>query len=113
MARNEDGARQKSFRVRTVRGEPYDVNGRTLTPTARVVSYGRARVTIGTDQVSGWGGGFAQITPLAVAEQTAEGEHSIAIHDATATALRGMLAGAVAMTLFLTAIRWLVRGMRK
>jgi hypothetical protein len=107
----EDGnvaERPKPFRKKTVRGEPYIVGDRKLTPLVRVVSWGKARATIGTGQVTGWGSGFARITPLAILEETDEGEVRIPITDATATAVRGMLLAAVVSTLFFATIRWLV-----
>ncbi len=96
----------KRFQIKTVRGEPYHVAGRTLTPVARVVTYGRAGGTIAAESVSGAGGGFVRITPLAVVEETARGERSLPIGDATARALWGLLGLAVAWTLFLTFVRW-------
>ena len=111
----EDGrvtARPKPFHIRTVRGEPYIVGERKLTPLVRVVSWGKARATIGTGLVTGWGTGFARITPLAVLEETDEGEVAIAITDTTATAVRGMLLAGVVSTLFFATVRWLVRRQR-
>jgi len=95
----------KRFRIRTVRGEPYHVAGRTLIPVARVVAYSRAGGTIAAEGVGGAGGGFVEITPLAVVEETADGERSLPIGDATARALWGLLGLAVAWTLFLAFVR--------
>ena len=105
-------ARPRSFRVKTVRGEPYSVGGRELVPVVRVVSFGKATGTVGARQVGGRGGGFVWIKPLAVIEVTPTGERRIPIQDGTAAATRGMLAAAVSMTLLFTAIRWLVRWKR-
>ena len=101
--------RPRPFRVESVRGEPYVVGDRKLTPLMRVVSWGKARATIGTSRVTGWGGGFARITPLAILEETDEGETLITITDSTATALRGMALAAVASTIFFAMVRWLAR----
>ena len=95
------------FRVETVRGEPYEVDGRRLIPVARLASFGKARATIGTRQVSGWGGGFVQVTPLAVVEETPEGERRIDIADRTSRAVLNLVLGAVAIVLALGLIRWL------
>ena len=106
----EDGnvtARPKPFRLETMRGEPYVVGERKLTPLARVVTWGKARATIGTDRVTGWGSGFARITPLAFLEETDKGEVRIPVTDSTAIALRGMLLAAAGLALFFTAIRLL------
>jgi uncharacterized spore protein YtfJ len=97
------------FRVETVHGEPYEVGGRRLIPVARLTSFGKARATIGTRQVSSWGGGFVQVTPLAVVEETPEGERRIAIADRTSRAMGGLVLGAAAIVLFFALIRWLAR----
>ena len=104
----EEGERGKHFRVETVHGEPYEVGGRRLIPVARITSYGKARATIGTRQVSGLGGGFVQVTPLAVVEETPEGERRIDIADRTSRAVLNLVLGAVVTVLVLGLIRWLV-----
>ena len=109
----EQGSRPRALRVKTVRGDPYYVDGRELIPVARVVSFGKARGTVGTGQIGGRGGGFVWIKPLAVLEVTPTGERRIAIQDGTAAAMRGMFAAMVSMTLLFTAIRWLARWKRK
>jgi uncharacterized spore protein YtfJ len=113
---DKTGARQRQFRIETIRGEPMQVREHNLTPVARVVSFGRARATIGrargtigSDRVSGWGGGFWRITPLALIEDTPEGERCVGVSNATSTALASLLRMALAVTVFFAAIRWLVR----
>ena len=106
-------SRPRALRVKTVRGDPYDVGGRELIPVVRVVSFGKASGTIGTRQVGGRGGGFVWIKPVAILEVTPTGERRIAIQDGTAAAMRGMFAAMVSMTLLFTAIRWLARWKRK
>jgi hypothetical protein len=101
--------RPRPFRIETAQGEPYYVDGRTLTPVARVVSYGKAKATIGTDQIGGWGFGFARLIPLAILEKTHDGEKSIPIVDVTAKALQGMFITALAITAILAIIRRAVR----
>jgi hypothetical protein len=108
----EHYAPNRHFRIQTVRGEPYHISGRKLTPLARVVSFGRARGTVGTRQLSGWGLGFSGIIPLAVLEESDGGEGRITVTDSTAAALRRMFAAAVALTVILVAIRCLVRARR-
>ncbi len=99
--------------VRTVRGEPYQIGGHTLIPVARIVSWGKAKGRIGHSQFGGWGGGFTRVTPLAVLEQTPEGEQCVALIDGTTLALRKLLVAAAAITLGFTAIRWAVRRWRQ
>lgn len=106
-------SRPRSLCIKTVRGEPYYVDGRELVPVARIVSFGKARATIGPDQVGGRGGGFVWIKPLAVLEVTPTGERRIAIQDGTAAAIRGMLAATISIALLFTVIRWLVRRQRR
>ena len=104
---DEEGERGKHFRVETVHGEPYEVGGRRLIPVARITSYGKARATIGTKQVSGLGGRFVQVTPLAVVDETPEGERRIDIADRTSRAMLNLVLGAVVTVLVLGLIRWL------
>ena len=106
-------SKPRALRVKTVRGEPYNVGGRELIPVVRVVSFGKARGTVGARHVSGRGGGFVWIKPLAVIEVTSEGERRIPIQDGTAAAVRGILAAMISTTILLTAIRWLVRWRQK
>ena len=96
------------FRVEMVHGEPYEVSGRRLTPVARITSFGKAKATIGAKQVSGWSGGFVQVTPLAVVEETPEGERRIAIADRTSQAMWNLAVGAAAIVLVLGLIRRLI-----
>jgi hypothetical protein len=103
-----EAERDGRFRVETVHGEPYEVGGRRLIPMARIASFGKASATIGTRQVSGRGGGFVQVTPLAVVEETPEGEHRIAIADRTSQAVWNLAMAAVAIVLVFGLIRWLV-----
>jgi hypothetical protein len=63
--------------------------------------------------MGGLGSGFVWIKPLAVVEETPEGERRTAVTDGTATAMRGLLGVAVTITLSLVAVRWLVRWARK
>ena len=107
------GSKSRALRVKTVRGDPYYIDGRELIPVVRVVSFGKARATIGTSQIGGRGGGFVWIKPLAVLEVTPAGERRIAIQDGTTAAVRGMLAAMISMTLLFTAIRWLARWKRR
>jgi hypothetical protein len=101
------------FRVKTVRGEPTYVGGRKLIPVVRIVSFGRARATVGTRRIGAWGGGFVWIMPLAVVEETPEGERRIAVTDGTAAAVRRLLGLAVTISLAFAAVRWLVRRSRR
>lgn len=100
---------RKLLRIKTVQGEPYQVGERRLTPVARIVSWGKASATVGTRQVAGQGGGLVRVTPLAIVEETSDGQRLIPITDATAAAVRKMLGATVATLLFFATIRWLVR----
>lgn len=109
MKKGEAAIRPKTFRTETVCGEPYHIEGRKLTPVARVVTFGKAKGTIGADAVSGFGGGFVRVTPLAILEETDEGERRIPLTDATSNAVKGMVVAVLAVTFVSIAIRWLVR----
>jgi hypothetical protein len=76
------------------------------------VSFGRARATIGSRQIGGWATGFAHVTPLAMIEETGEGERRLTTTDATATALWALLGAAAALMLIFPTLRWLVRRAR-
>ena len=76
MQEAKPGAGNRLVRVQTVRGEPYEVRGRRLVPLARVVSLGRARGTIGTHRLGGWGWGLSNVKPLAMMVETPGGGRS-------------------------------------
>jgi hypothetical protein len=103
---------QKRLQVNTVRGAPYHVAGRKLTPVARVTTFGRARGTISLSKLSGWGFGFASVKPLTFFEESDEGERQIPVTDVTGQALWAMALVGLALTLWLAAIRWLARRWR-
>jgi len=93
------------LRVKTVRGEAYSIGGRSLIPVARMVSFGKARATVGSHQISGQGGGFVWIQPLAIVEVAPEGERRIPIAGATSAAVWGFLGLAVAIVVFFAGVR--------
>lgn len=99
-------------RVRTVRGEPYEVRERRLIPLARLVSLGRARATIGTHRLEGRGWGLAYVKPLGVLVETRGGVRlaRVAVRDGTARALVRMYLAAVALSLLFAAVRRLAQG---
>jgi hypothetical protein len=101
------------FRVETARGESYEVGGRTMTPEARIVSFGKARGTVGRRGISGWMFGLSRVSPLAIVEDTDAGARRIKIVDATSNALAAMFAVAVAIILFLSTARWVARRVRE
>jgi hypothetical protein len=112
MNRREQNTRQRPFRIKKVHGEPFQLGDRQLIPVVRVLSFGKARATIGARGMSGWGAGWERVVPIALIEKTAAGESSIPITDVTAVALRSMLVAAVLVTVFLTGIRCLARRRR-
>ena len=97
------------FRLETVRGEPYLIGGRKLVPVVRILSFGRARATVGTRGISGLGAGSVWIRPVAVVEETPEGERRIPITDGTGATVRALLGGALGLALCFTALRWWAR----
>ena len=109
MSKSETSVRPRSFRIKTIFGESYHVGGRKLTPVARVVTFGKARATIGTSGVRGFGAGLVCITPVALLEETAGGERRILLRTSDSTAVWGMIGAATVVTLVCTVVRWFVR----
>jgi hypothetical protein len=95
-----------------VQGESYDIGERKLTPVAQIISFGKAKGTIGAKRIGGWGLGFTWIKPVALIEETAGEEHRIPIHHSTSDAVWRLVGVALAITLFFTTIRWLTRRLR-
>lgn len=116
MHSSESHVAPRHFGLRTVRGDPIEVAGRTLIPVVRVASFARGQATVGSRATGGGGGGFAWVTPVAVLESTPAGEpvgeRRIAVVDATASALKGMATAAAVVALVCFVIRWLSSGCR-
>lgn len=111
---NQNGQGEaRLLRTDLIRGEPYQIGGRTLIPEARIVSLGKARARIGERMHSGWGAAFTQVTPTALIEVSEDRERRIPIEDTTAAGLRGIFIAALTLTLLFTAIRWLARCLKK
>jgi uncharacterized spore protein YtfJ len=105
--------RQGLLKLRTVRGEPYYVDGRTLIPVVRIVSFGKAKAIIGKGRSGGRAVGFVWMKPLAILEAGPEGEHRVPITDATTSAAYGLLGLALAITLVSAAVRRLGGRLRR
>jgi hypothetical protein len=103
----------RPYRRQVVRGEPYNVAGRSLTPLARLVSYARGRGTLHQDRLSGWALGLVRVMPLGMLVETNAREEWIPVHDATAPALHRMALAAAGITLFLAGMRYLARRHRQ
>ena len=109
MGKNRTATQARPWRIERVRGEPYRISGHTLTPVARVITFGRARVTVGSHRTGGWGMGFAHVAPLAIVEETDRGERVIPLRSDSDRAVKKMLGAAIAITLACVAVRRLVR----
>ena len=109
MGKNRTATQARPWRIERVRGEPYRIGGRTLTPVARVITFGQARATVGSHRTGGWGMGFAHVTPLAIVEENEQGERVIPLRSDSDRAVNKMLGAAIAVTLACVAVRWLVR----
>jgi hypothetical protein len=88
-------------KTETLRGRPLEVEGRTLVPIARRISGAWQQAVIGKRRLSGRGGGFVRLRPLALAEREGEEERLIPIPDRTGQTLLGILAVAVIVPLLL------------
>ena len=108
MAVKQQSTTQGPKQVKTVRGDPYEIDGRTLVPEARIISFGKARATIEAERISGWGGGFVRTSPVAMIESSSEGERRIPITDTTFRVMLGLGAASLGMILFFSAVRRLV-----
>jgi hypothetical protein len=113
MEAGREALRLGPLRFKTVCGEPYDIGGRKFVPVVRIISLGRARATIGTKGISGRGAGLVWIRPLALVEETPDGERRIDIVNETAAAVRGRLGIALGLALLFAAIRWWARWRRR
>lgn len=82
--------RSSPLQVKTVRGTPIEVYGRTLTPVARVTSTVQHRATIRADRIEGSGWGFAHTQPTALIEETNGSSRAHLIPDRTRTVLGQM-----------------------
>jgi hypothetical protein len=104
---------REDWNTKSIEGDPITVEGWQLTPIVRVRSLVRRGVTFGTHSASGRGGGFIWLHPQAIIQHHPDGrEERIAIPDPTATAIKGMLVGAVALPILylaLTIFLWLWR----
>jgi hypothetical protein len=96
-----------------IEGTPITVGQRQLTPIVKARSIVRRRVTFGTEASRGQGAGLVWLAPVAVIEHRPDGsERHIPIPDATATAVRGMVIGGLALStsyLLLAASRFIRR----
>ena len=95
--------------ARTVRGTPRRVQGRTLTPVARVISRVDHRGTVGTGGIAGQGGGLVIVRPLALIEERDGGEHTWPIRDRTAVVLWQMLLAAALVAAASLVLIWVNR----
>ena len=104
---------KRPLQVKTVRGTPIRVYGRTLTPVARVVSAVRHRATIRAQSYDGVGWGAAWVEPLAVIEQDGSRTRTVLIPNVTATVLRQMAVVALALPALCLAAISIARRIRK
>ena len=84
-----------------VEGEAIHAGERELTPLVRVTAYTRRQAHVGSDWLSGWGGGFVRMRPIAIIERSEAGERRIPIRDKTAQMLGGLFLAAIIIPLLL------------
>ena len=109
MGQNRAATQVRPWRIETVRGEPYRIGARTLTPVARVITFGQARATVGSHRTGGWGVGFVRVAPLTIVEETDRGKRLIPLRSDSDRAVKKMLGTAIAVMLACVAVRRLVR----
>ncbi|HEV2440100.1 MAG TPA: spore germination protein GerW family protein [bacterium] len=92
---NRIGQIHERAAVKTVFGEPYQVNGRTVIPVAKVCygfgcGAGRGNAKINGGNESGGGGGGVSVRPVAVLEVSGTETRLKPIVDVTRLAIAGM-----------------------
>ena len=92
------------LQVKTLRGTPIKVYGRTLTPIARVLSAVQHRATIRADHVEASGWGFARTTPIALVEERDGTEQALLIPNRTRTVLGQMALVALVFPMICSAV---------
>ena len=81
-----------------IEGDPKQVGQRQLIPVVKVWSIVRRRVTFGIQGSNGGGIGLVWMQPIAMIDRRPDGsEERVPIPDATGTAIKGMLIGALAL----------------
>lgn len=113
MGQDKQDHGQRRIQRRTIYGEPIRLGERSLVPVADIVTFGRARATIGSRSTGGWGWGAARITPRAAIVQEAGGEGRVEIVDATARLVCQLAIMAVVSSVALAMVRWAVRWLRE
>jgi len=96
--------RSSPLQVKTIRGTPIVVYGRTLTPVAQVTSTVQHRATIRADRVEGSGWGFARTQPTALVEEQDGSSHTYRIPDRTRTVLGQMALAALVIPALCAAV---------
>ena len=87
--------------IKTIQGEPIVISEKELTPVARVVSFVKRSGTIREKTITGGGGGFVRIEPIAIMETSPAGTRRLSVHDETRRALAGMVAAALILPIIL------------
>lgn len=100
------------LQIRTVRGTPIRVYGRTFVPVARVISLVKHRATIRKTGYDAAGWGAVWVKPLAVVEHDGDEAHTMLIPNVTATVLRQMATVALALPVLCLAVVSLARRIR-
>jgi len=100
------------LQIKTVRGTPIQVYGRTFVPVARVISLVRHRATVRKTGYGAAGGGAVWVKPLAVVEHDGGEAHTMLIPNVTATVLREMAIVALVLPMLCLAVVSLARWMR-
>jgi uncharacterized spore protein YtfJ len=85
----------------TVQGDPILVGEREIIPIVQVTAYAHRRALVGDRQLSGQGGGFVRLKPVAIIERGPAGERRIPIRDETVQLLGAFLLTALIVPLIL------------
>ena len=99
--------------VKTIQGESIVIGEKEFTPVARVVSLVRRSATVEEKTITGGGGGFVRIEPVAILETTPGGTRRLPVRDETRRGLMGMLAVALALPILLELAARLIERRRR
>jgi len=96
------------MRVQMIQGTAIEVGQKKLAPLMRLISWGRGRAVVRRNDFGGLGAAFVRLQPVAILEESPQGQRRIPVHDATARQIVVLLGLAVAVPLFLNLLLHLI-----
>jgi hypothetical protein len=96
-------------KMRLVEGTPVTVGRKRLTPVMRAITWYEREAAVRQNSTSGFGLAAAWLQPVAVLEETPDGQRRIPIHDETGQTMLRLFVVALAVPLLLSLLARLVR----